>query len=198
MLQTNSEPWQPPGAAVGDAELDERLVTWVSAVAADADTEAFSELFRHFAPRLKTFYMRQGTPAASAEELVQECMLSVWRRASSYRPDVGRVSTWIYTIARNVGIDRLRKERRPEGTIALEDIESPEPAGEDLLEAHERAERLRRAMRTLPPEQNQVLSLAYFRLRTAQEIAAELGIPAGTVKSRMRLAIERLRNHMKE
>ncbi|MCB1739048.1 MAG: sigma-70 family RNA polymerase sigma factor [Gammaproteobacteria bacterium] len=168
----------------------------IAAVATDRDKAAFSALYNHFAPRLKSFFIRQGTNGATAEELVQEAMLSLWRRADTYRPDAGRVSTWIYSIARNAAIDRFRREGRPE--VHLDEVEYElEQTGEDSqsnqVYRQERFEQLQIALATLPPEQAQIIGLFYYGSKSAAQIADELELPVGTVKSRIRLALNRLR-----
>lgn len=168
--------------------------TLVVAIAERADREAFARLFAHFAPRVKGFLMRRGTNAGLAEEIAQETMLSVWRKAAHFSPERGTASTWIFTIARNLAVDHSRRDG---GAIAAEpdpnDETSTNETGETAMLSAEREERLRLALATLSPEQNTILQLAFFQDRPHSEVAAELGIPLGTVKSRIRLAIARLR-----
>ena len=166
----------------------------IAAVAQHADREAFSALFRHFAPRVKTMLMRGGAPAASAEELAQETMLTVWRKAAQFNLEKAGVSTWIFTIARNLRIDGLRRERHPD-TLLPDPSDQPDeaPRADSILAAGERDVRVRTAMATLSPEQAAVVRAAFFMDQPHAEIEQYLGIPLGTVKSRLRLAMVKLR-----
>jgi RNA polymerase sigma factor (sigma-70 family) len=169
------------------------------AVARDRDRAAFATLFGHFGPRLKAYLLRLGADSGTAEELVQEVMLMVWRRADSFDPALAGAGTWIFTIARNKRIDTLRRERRPEydpDDPAL----APEPdvAADHRIEASQQSERLRRAIALLPDEQADLLRQAYFEDKPHSTIAAERGLALGTVKSRLRLALGRLRKELKE
>ena len=169
----------------------------VAAVAVERDRDAFAQLFGYYGPRLKAFMMRGGLSASAAEELAQETMLLVWRKAGYFNAERGGVSTWIFTIARNLRIDRLRREKRPRANTELFDpSDEPEgPAtGEAVLMAVQREERVRAALDLLSDEQAEVLRLSFFGDKPQSEIASELGIPLGTVKSRVRLALGRLRH----
>ena len=158
------------------------------------DRAAFAELFGHFAPRVKGFLMRYGLPDVLSEDLAQETMLTVWRKADQFDPTRAGVSTWIFTIARNKRIDRLRRDRG--GATASFDIsDETERCGssEEFAIAAETAEQVRRAIAALPDNQAQIVRLSFFAEKPHAEIAQELGIPLGTVKSRVRLALARLR-----
>ena len=170
------------------------LADLVGAIATERDRQAFALLFKYFAPRLKTFLMRAGLPANGAEDLVQETMLTVWRKAASFDALRGGASTWIFTIARNLYIDRKRRKRRDEfkDTDPADQFDAP-PAADAAMMSAEREARLRAALKTLSEEQSTVLRLAFFSDKPHSEIARELGIPLGTVKSRARLAMSRLR-----
>jgi len=169
----------------------EELAEFVAAVASRRDREAFAALFRHFGPRLKTFFMRGGMSPGLAEDLVQETMLSVWRKASYFDPARAGVATWIFTIARNLRIDHLRRQRNP-ADLPHEPVETL-PSLEDVLLDAERDLRVRNALSGLSPEQQTIIRLSYYSEKSQAEIAGELGIPLGTVKSRARLAMNRLR-----
>lgn len=163
-------------------------------VATDRSRADFAELFAHFAPRLKTFLSRRGASEGEAEDLVQDIMATVWAKAAQYDPQQASVSTWIYRIARNRQIDAFRKSARPK--LDPEDpILQPSPA--DLPDAQVmRAEAeagIRAALRTLPAEQVDVLRASFYEGLPHVEIAKRLGLPLGTVKSRLRLAFARLR-----
>ncbi len=171
----------------------------IQAIASHADRQAFAELFRHYAPRVKAWLMRSGAPASSAEELAQETMLMVWRKASLFDGARAGPSTWIFTIARNLRIDRIRRERHPD-ELMQDPADEPEgpPQADRLLVAIEREERVRQAMDTLSPEQADVVRLAFFQDKPHSEIERDLGIPLGTVKSRLRLAMSRLRSALED
>jgi RNA polymerase sigma-70 factor (ECF subfamily) len=175
-------------------DRERQLVDLIARIARRRDRDAFVALFGDFAPRVKAYLQRLGADDASADELVQEVMLTVWRRAASFNPALAGVATWVFTIARNKRIDRLRRERRPE--IEADDPAlAPEPiVGADrAVEAAETGARLRRALASLPPEQRALLAMAFFDDKSHRAIAAETRLPLGTVKSRIRLALGRLR-----
>jgi RNA polymerase sigma-70 factor (ECF subfamily) len=139
--------------------------------------------------------MRLGSDAAAAEDLMQDVMLTVWRRAESYDAAQAGVGTWIFTIARNRRIDALRRERRPQLDAADPALQPEPPAAADqVTAAQEWEERLAAALRDLPPEQGEMVRLAYYEDRSHSDIAQRLNIPLGTVKSRLRLAVARLRS----
>jgi RNA polymerase sigma-70 factor (ECF subfamily) len=164
-------------------------------VAATQDRAAFAALFAHFAPRIKAYLLRLGAPSGVAEELAQEALLSVWRKAHLFDPAKASAATWLFTIARNLRIDAIRRERRPE--LDPEDF-MPEPdadADAGLMLA-ENEGRLRLALKELPADQIQVVELSFFADKPHSQIAVELGIPLGTVKSRLRLAMGRLKRAM--
>src|SRR5215469_1716664 len=173
------------------AEMDDLL----GRVAAHRDRAAFADLFAHFAPRVKAYLMRLGAPSPVADELPQEALLSVWRKAHLFDPSKASAATWLFTIARNLRIDAIRREKRPE--LDPEDF-MPEPdadADAGLMLA-ENEGRLRIALKELPADQIQVVELSFFADKPHSQIAAELGIPLGTVKSRLRLAMGRLKRAM--
>lgn len=179
---------RPARMSHGRDDLD-RLI---AAVAVDRDREAFAALFDHFAPRLKAYLMRSGASDAAAEEFAQEAMLTVWRKADLFDCARAGAATWIFTIARNRRLDALRREARaPQLELAPkpEDPERPD----QLLEGAEDAERVRDAMKTLNPDQAEVLRLSFFLDQPHSEIAERLGLPLGTVKSRIRKAMIKLR-----
>jgi len=168
-------------------------------VAETRDRAAFGLLFAHFAPRIKSYLMRLGVPAQQAEDLAQDAMLTMWRKAALFDPNRASASTWIFTIARNLQIDAIRRHRRRQfdaGDPSL--ARSPEPGAESGLEMQQSERALRQAMRVLPPDQNEIIMQFFFSDKPHSQIASELDIPLGTVKSRLRLAIARLRAAMGE
>jgi RNA polymerase sigma-70 factor, ECF subfamily len=172
---------------------EEECLGLLRSIALDRDRAAFAELFAHFAPRVKGFLMRYGLPELLSEDLAQETMLTVWRKANLFDPGRAGVSTWIFTIARNKRIDRLRRDRG--GTARFDVSDEMEDCGstEEYAIAAETAEQVRTAIAALPDNQAEIVSLAFFADKPHSEIARELGIPLGTVKSRVRLALARLR-----
>lgn len=173
------------------------LTQWLIKVSEHRDEQAFGRLFEHFAPRLIGFFSRAGLPRDAAEEVAQETMIAVWTKAKLYDPREAGVSTWVYTIARNARIDRLRREGRraklETEVVEQEGDEALDASGEDLLLASERDERMREALKVLPAEQTEVIRLSFFAEKPHSEIARELGLPLGTVKSRLRLAMAKIR-----
>ena len=174
----------------------------VSAIAKRQDRAAFAALFEFFAPRIKAFMQRSGASEAKAEELAQETMLAVWRKAALFDPASAGAAAWIFTIARNLRIDAHRRERRG-GVIGTSDVEiefqiddSPQP--DALLATTQSEERVRSALTKLSDDQMRVVELSFFEEKAHAEIAEILEIPLGTVKSRLRLAMSRLRNLLSE
>lgn len=168
-------------------------------VADDRDAEAFATLFATFAPRVKSYMMRRGADANTAEELAQETLLTVWRKAGLYSCDKGSATTWIFTIARNLRIDRLRREvpwqELPEGRDEEESNETPP---DEAVSERERSARVQAALKQLPDDQQQVVTLSFIDGLSHSEIAEQLDLPLGTVKSRMRLAYQKIRESVEE
>lgn len=166
----------------------------IQRVASRGDVEAFRLLFEAFAPRLKSYMMRQGADAMTAEELTQETLLTVWRKAGLYSNDKGSATTWIYTIARNLRIDRLRRETAWQALPdTFAEVQSDDPLPDEVLAEEERRQRIQAALGQLPPDQHEVVMLAYIDGLSHNEIAERLSLPLGTVKSRMRLAYQKMR-----
>lgn len=172
----------------------ERFADLVEAIAARKDRDAFAELFAHFAPRVKGYVMRLGAPDAAAEEIAQDVMIAVWRKAELFDRRQASVSTWIFRIARNRRIDVLRRTRRPELDAEDPALQPEAEVPPDVaVSAAEREERVRAALLELPPEQVELLRAAFYDGLSHREIAERSGVPLGTVKSRIRLAFSKLR-----
>ena len=168
-------------------------------IAEERDQGAFAELFRAFGPKVKAMLMRSGADAATAEDIAQETLLSVWRKAHLFTEGKGSVATWMFTIARNLRIDRLRREV-PWQELSERELETPEtsPNPEQSVGDDEEFARVRTSLTTLPEDQREVLVLAFHQGLTHSQIAERLNLPLGTVKSRMRLGYQRIRSALEE
>lgn len=189
---------RPPGETLGE---DERahFADLLVAVADRQDRAAFAELFAYYAPRVKSYLMRLGSDGAQAEEIAQDVMVNVWRKASLFDRTQASVSTWIFRIARNRRIDVFRRARRPdldpeEPMILPSGVEAPEARVESL----ETEARVRAALTGLPEEQVSLLKLAFYEGLSHREIAERIGVPLGTVKSRIRLAFAKMKTRLED
>jgi RNA polymerase sigma-70 factor (ECF subfamily) len=179
--------------------LTRTMADLLQRLAATGDVDAFRKLFQAYAPRVKSYMMRQGTDSNTAEELAQETLLTVWRKAALYSGDKGSATTWIFTIARNLRIDRLRKEVAWQPLPENADEEaSSDPAPDEEVAERQRRERVQRALQELPGDQSEVVMLSYIEGLSHSEIAELLGLPLGTVKSRMRLAYQKIRETLED
>jgi len=189
---------RPPGETLGEddrAHFADLLV----AVGARQDRAAFAELFAYYAPRVKSYLMRLGSDGAQAEEIAQDVMVNVWRKATLFDRTQASVSTWIFRIARNRRIDVFRRARRPdldpeEPMILPAGVEAPEAR----VESRETETRVRAALRGLPEEQVNLLKLAFYEGLSHREIAERIGVPLGTVKSRIRLAFAKMKARLED
>lgn len=178
-----------PQAANAAADHDRLLAD----VGVRRDRAAFAELFHYFAPRLKSYLLKHGASESAAEEIVQNTFVTVWEKAAGYNPKKAAASTWIFTIARNKRIDALRREKYvtvdsddPAIEAAISETETPYADKEDMT-------RLNDALASLPPEQAELLRMAFFDEKSHATISKETSLPLGTVKSRLRLAMDKLR-----
>jgi RNA polymerase sigma-70 factor (ECF subfamily) len=189
------DPDAEPSADLSPAAAADLLQTLAEA----RDRQAFARLFAHFAPRVKSYLRRLGAGDTLAEELAQEVMLTVWRRAHLFDRRQAGASTWIFTIARNKRIDAIRRDKRPdldpEDPALVPEAEAP---ADKLVEAGQKEERLRQAIEILPQEQAALLRMSFFEDKSHSAIAEELDLPLGTVKSRLRLALSRLRSMLED
>ena len=165
----------------------------IARIAADRDREAFAALFDHYAPRVKALLVRGGSPPSAAEELAQETLLTVWRKAHLFDQRRASAAAWIFTIARNLRIDSVRRADR---AVYAEDFvpEADAPPQPDaILNGAQEAERVRAAMRSLNPDQAQAIEMAFFHEQTHTQISDALGVPLGTIKARIRFGMMKLR-----
>jgi RNA polymerase sigma-70 factor, ECF subfamily len=172
----------------------------ILAIAACGDEAAFARLFRHFAPRIKAFVQRAGLAPDAAEEIAQETLAAAWRKAALFDPArTPTAAAWLYAIARNLRIDRHRREKRPEPDPNDPAYAPDPPAAPDAAaQAGREAERVAKAIATLPAAQREALMLSFYEDEPHSSIAVRLGLPLGTVKSRLRLALARLREALGE
>ena len=200
VLPAKGKAWLP----VGVSKEPKSKVEWadlIGRVASDADREAFRSLFEHFAPRIKGFMLKAGCSADEAEEIAQNTLIAVWRKADQFNPASTGATAWIFTIARNLRIDSLRRLARA-GRFG-EDAElanAPDEAdsADVVISRVEDTARVKAAIERLSDEQSRVIRLSFIEERPHPEIASSLGIPLGTVKSRIRLAMNRLRDLLDE
>ncbi|WP_415236449.1 sigma-70 family RNA polymerase sigma factor [Sneathiella sp.] len=169
----------------------------LTAIAHFQDQKAYHRLFHSIAPRLKSFLLSQGVMENNAEEILQETMLKVWQKARLFDSSKASASTWIYTIARNVKIDRIRKDLRPEPDPHDPSYipDSPE-TGEQSISRKQEGNVIRKAVAKLPPEQIRIITMSFYEDKSHAEIAEALNLPLGTVKSRIRLAFGKIRNEL--
>ncbi|HAC56793.1 MAG: RNA polymerase subunit sigma [Parvibaculum sp.] len=181
------------------ADTPEEMAALIVAIARNADRTAFARLFGYYAPRLKSYLRRMRVEERLAEDLAQEVMLTVWRKAALFDPGKASAGTWIFTIARNRFIDTVRRERRPDfdPSDPMLQPEEARPADEEMAGA-QIGERVREALRDLPPDQAEVVELSFLEGLPHSAISERLGIPLGTVKSRLRLAFARLRTALED
>lgn len=187
----------PASAAVEVAPAEMDWAACLARVAQDRDPAAFAQLFAHFAPRVKAFLINSGSPPAVAEDCAQDVMATIWQKAHLYDASRAGVATWVFTIARNRRIDLIRRVRR----VEPEDLPwGPEadPDAADALGLAQESAQLGDALSRLPDAQRHLIERAYFGDLSHSQIAAETGLPMGTIKSRLRLGLDRLRHAMSQ
>ena len=159
------------------------------------DRAAFTRLFRHFAPLMKAFALSGSTLSANnADELVQEVMLKVWQKAGAFNAEKAAASTWIYTIARNSRTDLFRRLQKFDTPLSADDVSGSQESEEAFMVLHQKRgrDKIRGLIDELPNDQAQILAKVYLEGNSHSEVAGELDIPLGTVKSRVRLALQKL------
>lgn len=178
---------------------NDKLCTLVEAIARHQDRQAFVQLYSYFAPRLKGFGLRRGMAPATSEELAQETLLTVWRKAETFDPHKATVATWIFTIVRNKGIDLFRRRSLNETDLSeVAEVASDSPPPDHAVANSEISGVIREALKVLPQEQLKIVEKAFYEDKSHSAIAEELNLPLGTVKSRIRLALDRLRKAVPE
>lgn len=172
----------------------------IGRVAAQGDRDAFKLLFEHFAPRVKGLLVKTGTDADTAEEIAQNTLLAVWRKAALFDPSSAGAAAWIFTIARNLRIDAARRAIRQARAAepAADEVDDTIDTPETAIARRDDVSRVTAALAQLSAEQSTVIRLSFIEERPHAEIAETLGLPLGTVKSRIRLAMNRLRDLLDE
>lgn len=175
---------------------DEELVARVAA----GDRDAFARIFAAYAGKVKGYLLRLGAPGAAAEDLAQDAMVAIWRRAASFDATKAKASTWIFVIARNAWIDKLRREKTELAyrSVTIVSEESDEESPDEAAVRGQTEEQIAAAIASLSADQQQVVRLSFFEDRPHSEIAERLSLPLGTVKSRLRLALIKLRAHWEQ
>ncbi|MHA7871732.1 MAG: sigma-70 family RNA polymerase sigma factor [Hyphococcus sp.] len=180
-----------------DIGAPQQMQAFLLQVAESGDRRAFAEIYAYYAPRVKGFLMRGGASAEEAEDLAQDAMVKVLNKAKLFDPQKASVSTWIFTIARNARIDAIRKASR--GALDPDEpalMPEESPRADDLCELKDQKARIMKAVSGLPPEQLEVMRLHFYEDEPHSVIAERLGLPLGTVKSRLRLAFEKVRREI--
>ncbi len=172
---------------------------FIARIAEQRDREAFVEVFKYFAPRIKSFLMNRGRNESSAEDVLQEVMIALWEKAHMYKPEKASVSTWLFTIARYKHIDRMRRDGRHQTESDEPDLRASEdPDADENVMQSQRAEAVKQAIAELPADQQTVIVMSFNQGLSHSEIAEQLGLPLGTVKSRIRRAFQRMRAELGE
>jgi RNA polymerase sigma-70 factor (ECF subfamily) len=174
---------------------DEYFASCMKDIADNQDKSSYASIFKHFAPRLKSYFVKAGASENQAEEVIQEVMIAVWTKAASYDKSKSSVTTWLYTIARNKRIDKIRKEKRHYLLESDEGLEVPVPSSQEgEIMSWQLSNKIKAFLDILPKEQSMLLKLSYFYEKTHSDIAKDLSLPLGTVKSRIRLALSKMKN----
>lgn len=206
-LTSNPLQWFASKAPVDQRKLEKRSSisllntdtpeTLVLKVAESRNKQAYRLLFVHFAPRIKSFLLKQKVGDEVAEDLTQEVMVTVWQKAHMFDPAKARLSTWIFRIARNKFIDKVRRQKYVEVDVDnhIQSMEAPEKTDVGAIQNQDRT-RIMSAMGTLKPELRRVIELSFYQDLSHSQISTQLGLPLGTVKSRMRVAFQRLRTEL--
>ena len=199
MMATSTTVW-PVAHPAPSPGARRPMLDLITRIAEERSDAAFRELFAAYAARIRGYMMRNGADPATAEELAQETLFTVWRKAGLYSPEKGTPSTWIFTIARNLRIDRLRRQV-PWQELSqdhAESIAADDPVPEEAVAERQRQTRVQQVLAELPPDQREAVTMAFVDGLSHSEIAERLSLPLGTVKSRIRLAYEKLRHALED
>jgi RNA polymerase sigma-70 factor (ECF subfamily) len=203
MISTSINKIKPPmdtNSKVATKDIDSKvLASWLIAIAETRDRNAFSQLFKWFSPKIMGFGRKQFNNPALASELLQETMTNVWRKAHLYNKDKGAATTWIYTVMRNISFDMLRKIQSNHEDNLSDDIwplAEAQNSDEHVFADHLMDKQIERYLNKLPDNQKQIVHGVYFQDLSQEQLAKNLNIPLGTVKSRLRLALNKLRQHI--
>lgn len=196
-------PLENSSSALRPADNKTEMACHLVAVAEKRCRRSFAEIFNYFAPRLRSYAIKQMGNEAIAMELVQDTMANVWQKAHLFNAEKGSPSTWIFTIARNIRFDMLRKQQNKKEDICSDDLwpvlcEQTPDANEVDLDEQVTLEQIGTLFESLPAKQKAVIEAIYINGKSQQEVADELDIPLGTVKSRTRLALQRLKTMLEE
>jgi len=198
-IQLYSEPIFRPNTKMESKHKNkEHFSNLLVNIGKNKDKDSFIEIFEYFAPRIKSYLIKNGSPPEQADELAQETMLNVWNKAQTFNPTKALASTWIFTIARNKKIDAIRNIKKN-----LPDINDPafipeERNAQDKIEKAQNSSIISKAIQKLPDEQSTIIHKSFFEDKSQSEIAKDLNIPLGTVKSRTRLALKKLREDIEQ
>lgn len=187
---------------IPETQVPTELSSWLVLVANKRDKQAFTQLFTFFAPKIKRFGMTKLNNEASANELVQETMTTIWRKAHLYSEEKGAATTWVYTVMRNAAFDMLRKIKSkaeqnmaddiwPIDAALAENSDQDSPFSDHLMSRH-----VMDQIETLPIAQRTIVKGVYFQELSQEQLAQQLDVPLGTVKSRLRLALAKLKQQM--
>ena len=180
-------------------EESQQLKDWLRDIAVHRDKAAFSHIFKWFAPKIIRFGIKQLNTEAAANELLQDTMSNVWRKSHLFDSDKGAATTWVYTIMRNVSFDMLRKVRSQREDFLSDDIwpiVEAENVEEEVFNDHLMEGQIAQYLELLPEAQKQVIQGVYFQELSQEQLAEQLNIPLGTVKSRLRLALNKLKQQL--
>ncbi|SEB98752.1 RNA polymerase sigma-70 factor, ECF subfamily [Beijerinckia sp. 28-YEA-48] len=178
----------------GPDQSDKDYGEMIRLIAQRRDRQAFACLFDHFAPRIRGMILRTGATVEIAEDVAQDAMLTLWRKAEYFDPQRAAPAAWVFAIARNLRIDGIRRDRRAQMHALLDRIEPEAPEQPDQRASlDERQRRVADALKYLPAEQAEVVRMSFVEGKAHGEISKCLELPLGTVKSRLRLAMIRLR-----
>ena len=187
-------------ARLDGKEIDSKtLSSWLINIADKRDKQAFANLFKWFSPKIMGFGRKQFNNPAMASELLQETMTNVWRKAHLYNSDKGAATTWVYTVMRNISFDMLRKIQANHEDTLSDDIwplAEAQNSDEHVFADHLMDKQIARYLNRLPDNQKQIVQGVYFQDLSQEQLAKNLNIPLGTVKSRLRLALTKLRQHI--